>query len=902
MRQLKQRSHGRVSQPMSTAEARRHQEWHSHMCCTEQDHPGLPMEEKVQIRVPLHMRIALQLPSSAASIYVSPLDVLTKADENAGVLLGGCLFRHPERWQSLNLAGPSRTSQKEGGVPWRMKLMPQQNYRLPKPQSEEEMWHTQLRMEELFRKGAYSVVTETLEEEEATREEARQRYKDRHRRKKPHHNTNATSASHCSVSHRQMTTQTCNSGNSTARPAQIYYADVYTILKSNNVDRRLLQDHKANHSNKAVWKRSRKQDGVESLQGMIRPGDRFFLLDFEDCFHQFRVHERMKAMLRCHLRMCAHKGMPPGLRRVVRRLQRATNDSVTRWVVVRMQCEVLTQGFTESPGIATVVLGDVMKLLRSVGIRVKIKIDDVVGVVDMDPPTAIRDMWCAVHLLIWLGAKLKAAKGMFHLPHRVEWHGKVFCSIVQVTSDVAEKIVKKVELATLMLSLIQSDHAVITLRVVARVCGVMLASIDSIAAMRIRTMELCWLKTIMFRDPNWQWDKKIPVSSIPKATRTAVAKECSAWIENHNRLQPERHTYNGKFHYHDSPVATVYTDACNWQKGTWVAADPANGHPEIDSARPFVGREIHDHITIQETVAAVEGIIHTIKERNYSDCVINSRIDATAAVKYVRCLGGKKRKFTQKTVVLHTELKRRRILLQCSHVPGVLNPADAPSRRVMGPKEWKLNIAIFHQIQARWGPIGIDLMASEWNAQVPRYATLDRADSKAVAVDALTYPLHEEQQTVYAFPPPHRNLCTKLVSKITAALVQAVVVLPAWPLEFLSQAVRNTDAVPMVIMMANDTLTPPEAYMAHQHDVAFRQDWTPRTYKALVGVSIAREHSSAKEFRNNWRRQLMRLTKRTRQESVVATLIQHGHSSDQPWESCMEQLRLISNMILSCVI
>jgi hypothetical protein len=67
--------------------------------------------------------------------------------------------------------------------------------------------------------------------------------------------------------------------------------------------------------------------------------------------------------------------------------------------------------------------------------------------------------------------------------------------------------------------------------------------------------------------------------------------------------------------YSEHPTAVIYTDACEWQRGVWVKSD--RHHKEIDRALPFVGEEMKDHITLQETAAAADGVVETMMERNY---------------------------------------------------------------------------------------------------------------------------------------------------------------------------------------------------------------------------------------------------------------------------------------------
>lgn len=903
------------SRRWETQNMSRHPQYHRRMCCEETDHPGIPKNRKVNFSLKDVWISTLAIPEEFHHQSLSPNDLLKLMEKSEERTTGGALFTRREKWEqwfgqkdSKYTLYPSLRFVRQGGVDWKTHPVHQQAYRLPKSMSTEEMELTQARFVDLYNESAYELVTDTIEEEEKIRWAAVATVT-----ATPRTSSLGSQSKHGKrewspeTQNHQLQLQRRNQGKTKARSptstsrvttqkSQIFYSDLYTILKGDKVSRRLLQDMKASGANKSVWKKKHKQDGLETLQGMIRPGDRFYLIDLRDCFHQFRVHPSMRRMLRAHLRMKYHDDLPADLKKTL--LKMASKGT---WVVVRVQSTTLSQGFCEAPGIATLVLGDVLKLLRSLGLRCRIKIDDLVGVAPNDISQAMAESWLAGWVLTSLGGVVKAKKGLYDLPHRVQWCGKVVCSIVQVTSDPGEKIVTKIALLKGLVSLLTSRDGLITVRLMARTCGVMLASLDCIASMRVRTMELCWLRLLLQKDPNWTWDRVVNVSDLPPAVVKSVIKECQGWQVGYDPLHPHLHPYNGCFHMNDPPQARIYTDACNFQKGTFVEADPANGHPAIYLARPFVGADIHKHITIQETLAAVEGILFTMRTRDYRDCVLTSMIDATAAVKYVRTLGGKKREFTAAIIPLYEELRLRKIQLECFHVPGHLNPADEPSRdkrRFTGKHEAQLRKKIALSLFREMGFPCLDLMASESNSQHTRYVSMDLADTSAIAYNAMVFPLQQETGIIYCFPPPIKQVISKVVAKLVAARVDAIVIVPAWSMESLHLLLQHTVQMPMLMECTESLFERVEAYVAHGESQS--RWWIQRAFRALVGVRIASSRNASAEFRRSLLAAWTLASNLTKVEYVAHTVMQHGRSLRPLSEKCGPQATLISRMMLSC--
>lgn len=321
------------------------------------------------------------------------------------------------------------------------------------------------------------------------------------------------------------------------------------------------------------------------------------------------------------------------------------------------------------------------------------------------------------------------------------------------------------------------------------------------------------------------------------------------WIVDYNPDYPHRVEWNGKLCYSRPPVAIIFTDACEWQRGGWVEATAE--HPAIDRALPFDDVETHEHITLQETAAAADSIVGTVLERGYSNVTPMARIDATEAVRYIRCLGGRKASFTGRIIQMQLLLRERHIQLLAGHVKGAENPSDAPSRGVLGLAEYSLNRQYFNHLQRPSGPFGLDACAASWNCQLPRCLSRQKGDAKALGHDILCYPLQHEEQVMYIFPPMQPKLVLQILKRITAAKAEAVLVLPLWTTAVLTEALKMTVDVPVVLGCSRDLLQPPAAYEVHLGG-QLAQWWTRPKWKALIGLRLSGDAGRVADTRARW--------------------------------------------------
>jgi hypothetical protein len=889
----------------TTQEMPTHPEWHHDLCCHDREHPKLSQEQGMTVTVPeaWQQTLDLNLKSTSGRIPVTVASLHELAGKNKNKQIGGALFSNPAKWCKICPNTRSARWQVLGGVDFRLRKIPQQraDQTHPKQVDDEERGHTATKMEELVDEhGVYEDVPVTEAEEEAARRAvwdgswekalkgsrqcshiwASEQSQVIVEKERPLSTAQVAAQVILKDKESQLTgkkrkreedysLEQAQEDLQTKIHAQVVYSPCFTLEKPDKKRRRLLHNLKISGANAAVHTNKHKQDGPKQLRGMVRPGDRFIGWDFREAFHQLMVQLRYRALLRTKIWMRKKKG-------------------AKEWYLRRLQNRTLSQGFCASPEIMTKMVMDLIRVWRGLGIRCAIKIDDLIAVVS-SIQEGLMVAYVITKTLIDLGAILSEEKCDFGLSTRAKWCGMVFCSIAQVTSLPEDKVTKMVTMTQLFKDKLlarEEGAQVVTLREVQRITGTLVSAIDGVEAVRLMVLEISELRKWLSKHTKMDWDAEVDLTTVPADLITATVLEIEEWTRDYDVENPERIEWNGKLIYSDPPIAVIFTDACSRAGGVWVEGD--SDHPLIDVSFPFTGSEIHEHITLQETAAAADGIFHVLEERNYSMCTVAVKVDATAAIKYVRSNGGKKAKLAKRVWEMMKCARRRRVHLGADkdfdewHVQGSKNPSDAPSRKAMGMSEWKMNQVVFSWMNTHWGPVGLDAFAAAWNTQSPRYLCRQLWDGNAQGYDALMYPYQAETEVVWAFPPPHRDLTVKFLRAVETVAVEVIVILPMWKTDQLVTALRMATKMPILLECTESLLEAPEAYVAHQEMPEFqvwkqeRQWWTKKTFKCLIGVRLSGDANKRGAFLSEWQIMLSSCTKKDQMARGAAIMIDHS--------------------------
>ena len=198
---------------------------------------------------------------------------------------------------------------------------------------------------------------------------------------------------------------------------------------------------------------------------------------------------------------------------------------------------------------------------------------------------------------------------------------------------------------------------------------------------------------------------------------------------------------NGKTFAHQEPDLIIFSDASLQGWGATTDGSIAS--------RPWSQEYLTWHINELDLMAAYLAL-QTVTSHVKKTYVLMF-LDNTVAVSYINRDGGTKSPRLNDIIKqICSWCDQREIVLQAEQVPCVANTiADAESRTYNDTSDWQLNPELFRQIQAVW-PVEIDLFASHWNAQLPRFISW-KAQRNAVSTNTLAFDW--SSCTGYAFLP-----------------------------------------------------------------------------------------------------------------------------------------------------
>ena len=219
-------------------------------------------------------------------------------------------------------------------------------------------------------------------------------------------------------------------------------------------------------------------------------------------------------------------------------------------------------------------------------------------------------------------------------------------------------------------------------------------------------------------EPLQDYSKPCPLTEEAK-------EELTWWIAHPN-------SWNGKMIIRGEPDITIQKDA---SKTGWGARC---GNLQTDG--PWSPKEATTHmmhINCLELLAATFAIQTFAKKQD--NLLIHLKMDSTSALTFINKMGGTvSPELNRITKELWSWCLAKNITLKASHLPGSLNEkADEETRIMKDRSDLMLCPKIFRTIQTQFGPLGIDLFASRLSKQLPMYVSW-RPDPEAIQTNAFS--------------------------------------------------------------------------------------------------------------------------------------------------------------------
>ena len=439
------------------------------------------------------------------------------------------------------------------------------------------------------------------------------------------------------------------------------------------------------------------------------------------------------------------------------------------------QYKVLPFGLSLSPRVFTKVAEGALAPLWEVGVRILNYLDDwLIMARSREELCDHRDF--VLRHLSQLGLQVNREKSKLSPAQRISYLGMELDSVsmtARLTSERAQSVLN-------CLSSFRG-RTVVPLKHFQRLLGHMAsaAAVTPLGLLHMRPLQH-WLHS---RVPRWAWRRGTHrVTITPMCRRQFSPWSDLAFLRAGVPLeQVSRHV-------------VVTTDASNTG---WDAT--CNGQAASGS---WTGPRLLWHINCLELLA-----VH-LALRRFRPLLLDKhvlvRTDNTAAVSYINRQGGlRSRRMSQLARHLLLWSQTRLKSLRAIHIPGELNrAADALSRQLTFPGEWRLHPQTVQLIWSRFGEAQVDLFASHESSHCQLYYSLSQAP---LGTDALAHSWPRALRK-YAFPPV--SLLAQTLCKVREDEEQVLLVAPYWPTRtWFSELMLLVTAPPWRIPLRRDLLS-----------------------------------------------------------------------------------------------
>ena len=417
------------------------------------------------------------------------------------------------------------------------------------------------------------------------------------------------------------------------------------------------------------------------------------------------------------------------------------------WKGNLFQFQTLPFGLASAPRIFTKLLKPVVGLLRRLGMKLIIYLDDIL-ILAKTKEQLVQSRNTTLFLLQMLGFKINWEKSKLKPVHNISFLGFEINSATMLFKLPEEKVQK-----------IKNDckrvrkRETISVRELSQLIGTLISTMQAVipAKLHCRLMQMSQINGLL---ENQHYEALVPIS-------VGVKTELSWWI---NQLELS----NGKSIISPNPSMILTSDASDAGWGATFESQSTGGY--------WSSIEQTYHINAKELLAAFLALQSFAKLKRNTQILI--KIDNVTAVAHINRMGGTKSQLLNHLAKqIWDWCQRNQIILVAEYIPGTLNVrADWESRNQQDSGDWMLDKTIFNQIMKLLGWCKIDLFASRLNHQLPQYFSW-KADPGAMGINAF---LHSwKGMKAYIFPP--FSQIGKCLSKIRMEQLGTVVMIaPVW--------------------------------------------------------------------------------------------------------------------------
>lgn len=490
-------------------------------------------------------------------------------------------------------------------------------------------------------------------------------------------------------------------------------------------------------------------DGIKQISQLIQAGDFGCMMDIKDCFLNFGLHPSQ------------------------RRFTRFRDPQLRRW-----QWRTLQFGVSECPHLCTRLLRPFMRILRGLGIRCSIYIDDIL-ILSQKPTHLAASVGVALELLQGqLGLQIKTSKCNFAPSQRFTCLGLIWdttCMKVFVPhkrlkniSTTATRILNRSGAGKHGAPFVRATSKPVRVRDLARLVGLIVSTSPAIFPARRRLLHIQQLLGKSVRRRGWEGELLLNPEAV-QAIRWWTGRNPHL-LNGHHIVLPDRPLKV----FVRSDAATenaAWGGTLQFQNRTW-------------RTRGFFTKtergEFINQLELLGNRKTVESLLPlAIPKSQWHRVHVHCELDNVTAIKYSNVAVSRSLEMSILGANYFDWRALHNLQMSFQFLRGVDNvEADQLSRVEMSHRDWKLHPSVFKALcRSLRLRAQVDLFASRQNTQVPRFFSWQH-DYAALGTNCFTRQW-SELGTLYAYPPP--ILIGRVLQKIRRDEVQnAIAVIPLW--------------------------------------------------------------------------------------------------------------------------